>query len=142
MKIYAIKDVKAGFGKPFLGHDNESTVREFALSCNSKPGFEKELLVKDYELYVLGEFDELTGKITATDPVMLTRGIDCLVDSKTVSAEDVTAEYEKLKLTFNTLSTQLAEKIKAIDSQVVSKVASMANNLSQQNKIKKILRGG
>ncbi|MBE7076821.1 MAG: hypothetical protein E7374_02890 [Clostridiales bacterium] len=142
MKIYAIKDVKAGFGKPFLGHDNESIVREFALSCNSKPGFEKELLVKDYELYVLGEFEELTGKITATDPVLLTRGIDCLVDSKSISVEDVNAEYEKLKMTFNTLSTQLADKIKTLDSQVVSKVASMANNLSQQNKIKKILRGG
>lgn len=142
MKIYAIKDVKVGFGKPFVGHDNESMVREFAMSCNAKPGFEKELLVKDFELYVLGEFDEETGKITANEPVMLTRGIDCLVDTKILSAEDVTAEYEKLKLAFNTLSSQLSEKVKSIDTLVVSKVASMANNLSQQNKIKKILRGG
>ena len=141
-KIYVVKDVKVGYDKPFYGHDNESAVREFARSCNSQPGFDKELLVKDLELYVIGEFDEETGKITANDPILLTRGIDCLIDTKTVAFADVSAEFEKLKMAFNTLSNQLTEKIKTIDSQVASKVASMATNLAQQNKIKKILRGG
>lgn len=140
-KIYAVKDVKVGFDKPFYGHDNESAVREFVRSCNSQPGFDKELLVKDLELYVLGEFDEETGKITSCEPVMLTRGIDCLIDTKTVDSADVSAEFEKLKLAFNTLSNQLTEKIKTIDSQVMSKVAGMANNIAQQNKIKRILSG-
>ena len=120
MKIYAVKDVKIGFDKPFVGHDNEAVVREFARSCNSHPGFDKELLVKDIELYVLGEYDEKTGKITPCEPVMLTRGIDCLIDSKTISSEDVSAEFDKLKIAFSTLSTQLSEKIKTIDSLVTS----------------------
>ena len=141
LKIYVVKDVKVGFDKPFYGHDNESAVREFARSCNSQPGFDKELLVKDLELYVIGEYDQQTGKITASDPVMLTRGIDCLIDTKTVDSSDVSAEFEKLKIAFNTLSNQVSEKIKSIDSQVVAKVAGMANNIAQQNKIKRILSG-
>ena len=141
MKIYSIKDLKSGFGKPYYAVDNGLAVREFSRSCNCEPSFNKELLVKDLELYYIGDFDDTNGHITPVDPVMLCRGIDCLLDETKISVEDINAEYEKIMSIFTSMASSISDKIKNIDSLIVSKVASLSDNLSKQNKIKRILRG-
>ena len=141
LNIYCVKDVKVGYMNPFYIENDEIAVRTFKKSIVDKKGFDRDVLSKDFELFKLGEFDEKTGVIVPCAPTMLIRGIDCLSDVKEISIEDLKAEYDKLQAMFSTLSANITDKVQKMDALVISKVASMANSVAQQNKIKKILRG-
>ena len=71
--LYAIKDVKTAFWKPFVHHNDLSAQREFANLVNSG----NELVasnVEDFELWKLGEYDDTTGAIVSK-PVFICNGI-------------------------------------------------------------------
>lgn len=62
-RIYAVKDTKTTFWKPWTHHNDQSATREFASMVNAgnnvvadNPG--------DYELWYLGDYDDYTGKIS------------------------------------------------------------------------------
>ena len=65
MKLYAIKDVKVGFWKPFCQPNDAVASREFSNLINST----RESIVKDnpcdFELWCLGTYDEATGAIVS-----------------------------------------------------------------------------
>lgn len=60
--LYAIKDTKTVFWKPFVHHNDLSAQREFANLVNSN----NELVasnVDDFELWKLGTYNDVTGAI-------------------------------------------------------------------------------
>lgn len=60
--LYAVKDTKTVFWKPFTHHNDLSAQREFSNLVNSG----NELVVSnvaDFELWKLGEYDDVTGEI-------------------------------------------------------------------------------
>lgn len=60
--LYAIKDTKTTFWKPFVHHNDLSAQREFSNLVNSG----NELVasnVEDFELWRLGSYDDATGVI-------------------------------------------------------------------------------
>lgn len=62
--LYAIKDTKTVFWKPFTHHNDLSAQREFANLVNSN----NELVasnVNDFELWKLGAYDDVTGTIVS-----------------------------------------------------------------------------
>lgn len=71
--LYAVKDTKTVFWKPFVHHNDLSAQREFANLVNSK----NELVasnVEDFELWKLGTYDDVTGSIVS-QPVFICNGI-------------------------------------------------------------------
>lgn len=66
MRIYSVKDVKIGFMTPFVQHGDEVAVRSFKAALEA-PESQIKAYPEDMELWLLGEFDENTGKITTTD---------------------------------------------------------------------------
>lgn len=96
-KLYTIRDVKAAYGcengvPAILDMPND----EFALrvvkgSC--APGQKANALntyPEDKELWCVGEFDELTGKIKPVDPYLVARAIDYIIKEvvQDVESED------------------------------------------------------
>ena len=63
MRLYAIKDVKVGYWKPFVQHNDSTAHREFANMVNSKTDSFVTDNFQDLELWSLGSYDENTGVI-------------------------------------------------------------------------------
>lgn len=63
MKLYAIKDVKIGFGQPFMAQNNAVAVRAFTNSRNATEPNVVNTNPEDKELWFLGDFNENTGEI-------------------------------------------------------------------------------
>lgn len=66
MNIYSIKDCKSGrFITPFAHQNDNTAKRELKLGINSK---DKKVIYaaypEDFQLFRLGQFDEVQGKIT------------------------------------------------------------------------------
>lgn len=62
--LYAVKDTKTTFWKPFTHHNDMSAQREFSSLVNSN----NELVasnVADFELWCLGSYDDVTGSIVS-----------------------------------------------------------------------------
>ena len=73
-KACSINDTKAeAWTQPFFVRSNGAAVRSFADACRSDTT-EYGKHPEDYHLYVIGEFDEDTGVLTAIDPVHLIHG--------------------------------------------------------------------
>lgn len=62
IKLYAVKDVKAAFWSPMTCANDAIAMRDFGGFVNHP---DVGPVVKDLELWRLGEFDELTGLITS-----------------------------------------------------------------------------
>lgn len=68
MKIFTVYDSKAkAYLQPFFSRTDATAVRDLKAAANTHDHqFNK--YAEDYTLYVIGEFDEITGKISAHDP--------------------------------------------------------------------------
>ena len=71
--LYAIKDVKTVFWKPFTHHNDLSAQREFANLVNSGNDLVASN-VDDFELWKLGEYNDATGAILSK-PCFVCNGI-------------------------------------------------------------------
>lgn len=66
MKIYAIKDTKIGaFKTPFYSYNDQVAIRSLKNAINDKTAGELYQNPEDFQLYTLGEFNDLTGDITS-----------------------------------------------------------------------------
>jgi len=65
MKVFAIFDIKANaYLQPFFLPTNGMAIRSFETACNDKSTqFSRHPM--DYTLFELGEFDEVTGRLSA-----------------------------------------------------------------------------
>ena len=67
LKIYSIKDTKGAFEAPFLAQNDQLAARNVKTYINSQKGIAESLYPEDFELWYIGEFDELTGIINAAE---------------------------------------------------------------------------
>lgn len=65
MKLFAIKDTKVGFWKPFVQPNDAVAVREFSNMVNSSVNSFVTDNYEDLELWSLGTYDEKTGEIVS-----------------------------------------------------------------------------
>lgn len=65
MKLYAIKDVKVGFWKPFVEPNGDVAIREFTTLVNSSGNDFVSQNYADLELWCLGSYDDKTGDIVS-----------------------------------------------------------------------------
>lgn len=79
MKIYCIKDTKAGFMNPFYLQNDDIAIRSFKKAANETQPNAVNDFVEDKELWYLGEFDERTGIIAGVEPQFLLRAVDCII---------------------------------------------------------------
>lgn len=64
MKLYSVLDVEGEtFSPPMPAKNNAIAVRQFAKSLQA-PGIDRD----GYQLYLVGEMDEDTGRISPVDP--------------------------------------------------------------------------
>lgn len=63
--LYAIKDVKVGFWKPFIQPNEAVAVRDFSNMVNSDRDQFVSDNFSDLELYQIGYFDDTTGDIVS-----------------------------------------------------------------------------
>ena len=70
--IYAIRDMVVEFHAPIVGVNDEQMKRDFMVYCQSKAELER----KDLQLYKIGEFDTITGKITPKEPEFILGGFE------------------------------------------------------------------
>lgn len=70
--IYAIRDMLVEFHAPMVGVNDEQMIRDFKVFCSKKAELER----PDLQLYKIGEYDTVTGKITPIEPDFITGGID------------------------------------------------------------------
>ena len=82
LKIYCIKDTKAGYMNPFYLQNDEIAIRSFKKAANDIQPNGVNDYPEDKELWYLGDFDERTGIITGTEPKFLLRAIDCKIATK------------------------------------------------------------
>lgn len=76
--LYAIKDVKTTFWKPFVELNEQSAVREFSNLINSRNEF-TEQNYSDLELWQIGTYDDTTAEIVS-DVVYFACGRDFYKD--------------------------------------------------------------
>lgn len=83
LKIYSIKDTKAGFMNPFYLQNDEVAIRSIKKAANdtTKVNAVNEF-PEDKELWYLGTFDEDTGAITGEKPKFLIKAVDCIIKAK------------------------------------------------------------
>lgn len=67
LKVYSIRDSKAeAYNPPFFKHSHGEAERDFATLAND----EKSMVAQypeDFDLYFLGEYDNISGKISVLD---------------------------------------------------------------------------
>lgn len=71
--LYSVRDDKAEFFEaPRIAFNDADAIRGFGqMMCHVEPYKNQS---EDYSLFKVGEFDESTGKISATDPVHVSSG--------------------------------------------------------------------
>lgn len=60
------------FHAPMVGVNDEQMTRDFKVFCQKKAEIEQ----KDLQLYKIGEFDTITGKITPIEPNFIAGGFN------------------------------------------------------------------
>lgn len=60
--VFAIRDIKQGFGRPQLAINVDVARRSFGRDINT-PGSELEYKPTDYEFYRIGDYDTAIGKM-------------------------------------------------------------------------------
>lgn len=78
-KIYSVRDSKGEFyEKPFYAHTHGEAERMFHQAVNS-PETSLNKYPTDFDLYHLGDYDNITGKIQALDtPYHIKKAVHCL----------------------------------------------------------------
>lgn len=79
--VYAMRDVKAGFGLPEISQNDATMKRTFAYRINNI-GTEMAYAPNDYSLYKIGEYELDTGSLIPCMPEHICDGVDCVGDSK------------------------------------------------------------
>lgn len=79
LKIYCIKDTKAGYMSPFYLQNDDIAIRSFKKAANEPQPNAVNDYPEDKELWYLGEFDERAGLIKGEMPKFLVRAVDCVV---------------------------------------------------------------
>lgn len=78
--IYAVKDLAVqAYGTPFFVRAKGEALRSFQDEANKKDGNSAIAQhPEDYELYYIGDYDDMTGELTATTPVLIARAKDLM----------------------------------------------------------------
>lgn len=83
-KIFAIKDVKSGFGNLYIEQNELVALRNFSQVCTD-PKTQIYEFPEDFSLYCLGVFDGETGEIIASEPVKVAEAISYVPKVKPTS---------------------------------------------------------
>ena len=75
LEYYAIKDTKVAFYNPFLMHNEAEALRAFTSLVKDKNS-EISKAPGDYELWIVGQWDDQTGLIFSSGPKYITNGIE------------------------------------------------------------------
>lgn len=78
-KIYSIKDTKIGFTAPFILQNDAVAVRAFAGMAKALQPNQVNTYPEDKELWSMGEFDDNTGMINATQPKYIAKANDYII---------------------------------------------------------------
>ena len=74
--IFSVRDIKVGFGIPYVEQTDASAIRGFSYTVNAREGV-MNFSPKDYDLYKVGEFDTDKGVIIAAKlPTLMVSGTD------------------------------------------------------------------
>lgn len=78
--IYAVKDLAVqAYGQPFFVRAKGEALRSFQDEVNKRDGQSSIAQhPEDYELYYIGDWDDLTGEITPHEPELIARAKDLL----------------------------------------------------------------
>lgn len=79
LKMFSIRDSKGGyFHRPFYKSNEAEAERDFATGCND-PKSTMFLYPEDFDLYEVGNYDEITGTGQFLDtPKHLKKGVHCI----------------------------------------------------------------
>lgn len=64
-KVYSVKDTKGAFMDPMLADNDALAVRAIKTVVNNQKGSLLATYPEDFELWYVGDFDEITGIITS-----------------------------------------------------------------------------
>lgn len=85
MNYYSVRDIKsATFNRPFVGLSIEQVKRSLYMSLLTQES-EIAKFPEDFELYLIGEFDDQAGALVGQTPAML------------CNIREIVAEYERRK---------------------------------------------
>lgn len=85
MKLYSVRDKAVNaFMPPFVSPADGSAIRSFMDAVND-PKHEFGRHASDYDLYRLGDFDDVDGMFVRTDPILLISGFAALIKDVTPS---------------------------------------------------------
>lgn len=94
--VYAVFDIKVEkFMLPWYAQNNASAIRVFKDNVNGDSPFNKH--PEDYDLYLLGTFDEDTGAIAGTDKLRLLNATDVLEEKKQDNQLDITDAIKRAR---------------------------------------------
>lgn len=68
--IYSIRDSLTGFMSPALDINDQSAIRNFSRAINSGEGL-MDFAPKDFDLYLVGQFNNQTGVLEPVVPVQM-----------------------------------------------------------------------
>ena len=75
--IFSVRDIKVGFGIPYVEQTDASAIRGFSYTVNAREGV-MNFSPKDYDLYKVGEFDTDKGTVKNITPVLIVSGVNVL----------------------------------------------------------------
>lgn len=73
--VYAVRDIKAGFGAPEVSLNEGTMVRTFSQRINQE-GSVLAFAPKDYSLFRIGDYDTDSGKFDPVLPEFVIEGVD------------------------------------------------------------------
>lgn len=83
INVYAVKDLKLGFMSPFIRQNNDIALRDLMCTyCDPSPNY-LNLTPADYELWLLGEFDNMSGQFTSA-PVYVANGLEIKAQAEAI----------------------------------------------------------
>lgn len=75
--LCVIRDQLVGYKNPFIAVNEDVAIRDFKIVIND----EKSMLYHNpshFDLYRVGEFDDITGVVTPCDPTVICTGLSVL----------------------------------------------------------------
>lgn len=66
--VFSIRDVKTAFMAPMVEINDRAAIRNFSRIINSETGLIN-YSPSDFDLYLIGHFDDQSGKLESIDPV-------------------------------------------------------------------------
>lgn len=83
INVYAVKDLKLGFMSPFIRQNNDIAIRDLMCTyCDPNPNF-LNMTPADYELWCLGEFDNMSGIFTSA-PSYIANGLEIKAQAEAI----------------------------------------------------------